>query len=286
MEISKAEILSFCTTRIESETADGGVATGTGFFFEFHRGHESGKSLTAIVTNKHVIEDSVGGVFTVTMAKQDGLPDIGNYLNVPLPKPGRMIQWIPHPDKDVDLAILPIGPFIGQVMATGARPYIRTLTPADIASDTDLQLVAQTESVTMPGYPQGIFDSTNNQPIFRRGFCATNPSIPYNDSPEFLVDIECHEGSSGSPVLLFDVGQWHDKWGVPHTEGRIKLLGVLYAGFIQSAQGEVIEIPIPTATRLVTEIKVPIGLAKCVSAEKLRDFERLLPDPNITIKKP
>lgn len=275
--LSKAEILSFATTRIESKTATG-ISTGSGFFFEYFRGHSSGKSLTVIATNKHVVEGSLGGHFTVTIAGPNGMPDVGRFLRVPLPTIHSKVNWIPHPDADIDLAVLPIGPFIGMAHAQGVVPYISTLTTADIALEEDLKLVAQAEPVMMPGYPQGIWDPQNNQPIFRRGFCATHPALKYAGGQEFLVDIECQPGSSGSPVLLMDCGEWRDKWGDRHEGDRIKLLGVLYAGFMQTAEGEIVEAPIPVASRMIAGVQVPIGLAKCVASSALRDFEKLFPD--------
>lgn len=277
--LSKAEMMSFATTLVECALQGGGSATGSGFFFEYFRGNSNGKSLTVIVTNRHVVEDSVGGSFRITLANDKGMPDVGNSLQVPLPKPGQKVGWILHPNPEVDLAILPIGTIIEYAHRRGVLPYISTLTAQDIATADDLRLVAQMEPVAMPGYPQGIWDSINNQPIFRRGFCATHPAVPYNGKPEFLVDIECHPGSSGSPVLLFDTGNWQDKWGDSHDGGRIKLVGILYAGFIQTAHGEVVEMPIPTSSSLMATVQVPIGLAKCVSASQLSEFEALLPPP-------
>lgn len=52
----------------------------------------------------------------------------------------------------------------------------------------------------MVGYPDGIWDEFNNQPIVRRGITATHPKNDFNGKGEFLIDAVCFPGSSGSPV--------------------------------------------------------------------------------------
>lgn len=62
----------------------------------------------------------------------------------------------------------------------------------------------QLDQVVMIGYPVGLMDEVNLQPIFRRGVYATNPSLDYMGRKEFLLDIPNNGGSSGSPVFHFD----------------------------------------------------------------------------------
>ncbi len=62
----------------------------------------------AIVTNKHVVAGAAKGQFHLTLAD-----DAGN----PIPKSHHIFQfdsfekmWIPHPEHDVDLCVMPIAP--------------------------------------------------------------------------------------------------------------------------------------------------------------------------------
>ena len=64
----------------------------------------------------------------------------------------------------------------------------------------------QLDEVAMVGYPNAIADEVNNQPIFRRGVWATNPSLDYDGHKEFLTDIATIGGSSGAPVLQVNNG--------------------------------------------------------------------------------
>jgi len=50
------------------------------------------------------------------------------------------------------------------------------------------------EDIIMIGYPDGIWDSINNQPIIRRGITATQPKNNFNGKQEFLIDAACFPG--------------------------------------------------------------------------------------------
>src|SRR5687767_4257067 len=102
------------------------------------------------------------------------------------------------------------------------------------------------ESITMVGYPNGLWDQANNLPIFRRGVLATDYKRDWNGRKEFLIDAACFPGSSGSPVMLFDVGSYHNRQGMHVGGSRIKLLGVLYAGPQHTVKGEVKIVHVPT----------------------------------------
>ena len=54
----------------------------------------------------------------------------------------------------------------------------------------------------MIGYPIGLIDEYNNKPIVRKGITATTYNIDYNGKKEFLIDIACFPGSSGSPIFI------------------------------------------------------------------------------------
>ena len=58
------------------------------------------------------------------------------------------------------------------------------------------------EDVLMIGYPNGLWDTTHNMPIIRRGTIATDIKLDYNEKKEFVIDAACFPGSSGSPVLF------------------------------------------------------------------------------------
>ena len=103
----------------------------------------------------------------------------------------------------------------------------------------------------MIGYPNGIWDATNNMPILRKGITATHPNIDYEGRLEFLIDAACFPGSSGSPVFLFNTNGWTNRDGSMSLGSRVKLLGVLSSGPQHTTTGEVRIVTVPTQQRAV-----------------------------------
>lgn len=126
----------------------------------------------------------------------------------------------------------------------------------------------------MIGYPNGIWDEVNNFPIFRTGVIASNLKHNWNGKPEFLIDAACFPGSSGSPVLLCDVGQFLTRKGTQIGSTRIRLLGILYAGPVQTIEGRVI--PVPNIDQAISRANMPINLGHVIKAQQLFIFEKLL----------
>jgi len=102
------------------------------------------------------------------------------------------------------------------------------------------------EEILMLGYPVGLWDTVNNMPIFRKGITATHPNLNYDGKDEFLIDAACYPGSSGSPVFLYNLGNYSNRQGGTVIGTRIALPGILYAGPQFSVEGEIKVLPIPT----------------------------------------
>lgn len=263
------ESLAFSTIRIECDTASGG-STGTGFFFRFA---DKGSEFTpAIVTNKHVVKDSIRGRLLFTLSKDDA-PDVGqNFLwNVE----DFEKAWIPHPDPNVDLCVYPIASLINQAFAQGRKFFVTFLDLTLLPTEADIEDFVGMEKIIMVGYPNGIWDKQHNFPVFRSGVAATHYRYDWNGKPEFLIDCACFPGSSGSPVLLCDIGQVHTKKGLNIGSSRIKLLGALYAGPQHRVDGKVEIVPVPTADRVVAVSTIPNNLGMVIKSKKLLDFEAI-----------
>lgn len=91
----------------------------------------------------------------------------------------------------------------------------------------------------MVGCPSGIMDEINNLPIFRRGISSSSIGKLYNGKPEFLIDMACFPGSSGSPVYIFNQGSYPQKNGGIVAGTRIFLVGILYRGPLFKNTGHV-----------------------------------------------
>jgi len=217
------------------------------------------------------VEGAENGFLLFTLSDKDGNPthdyhhkfEITNFQ-----KP-----WLNHPDLGVDLCAMPISAFVKEMEKKGIKPFITFFDFSILPKPRDIDEMAGLERVVMVGYPNGLWDEAHNQPVFRSGVLASHYKFDWNGEPEFVIDAACVPGSSGSPVLLVDIGQVFTKKGLNIGASRIKLLGVLYAGPVLSADGSIEVIPVPTLGTIQTRTDIPINLGYVIKAEKLREFE-------------
>ncbi len=275
MNLSPQEQLSYATVRIECTLADGTTSRGTGFFFRCADDAKTGQHIPVIVTNKHVVQGATKGKFLVHTADSSGQVIEGQSQTIELD--AFEARWIPHPDTNVDLCVLPIAPLIREAEGKNIRLFFIAIPATLVGSDKDLEELAQFERIMMVGYPIGIWDSVNNMPVFRAGVTATHPKMNYDGRREFMIDAACFPGSSGSPVLLFDNGNYVDKRGnTIMGQSRIKLLGVLYAGPMHTATGEIKAVTIPTKEVSIALSRIPTNLGFVIKATRLLEFDRVL----------
>jgi hypothetical protein len=266
--LSPSEQLAHSTVRIECDLPSGKVSTGTGFFYSLDRNGD--QHIPVIVTNKHVVEGTVKGRFLLTLHNGADGPDIGKVKAFELDNFER--RWLPHPDKDVDLCVMPIAPLLRDAEQTNTRFFFLTLDKTLIPSAADLNDMLGLESIVMVGYPNGLWDRANNLPIFRKGVLASDYKRDWNGKKEFLIDAACFPGSSGSPVLLFEIGTYQTRNAV-NVGSRIRLLGVLYAGPQHTVEGDIKVVTVPTVQKPVAVAMIPNNLGIVIKAEQLNAFE-------------
>jgi Trypsin-like peptidase domain/SEC-C motif len=264
------DLMTYSTTRVLCETAGGQASTGTAFAMLLNVTAES--SIPVLVTNRHVVAGARKGKFWLTLKKQnEDAPEVGEHHSFELEDFER--RWIFHPS--ADLAIMPINPLIEEAKARGHTYFFSPLASDLIPTATELADLPALLDVVLVGYPNGIWDEKNNQPIFRRGITATHPELDYNGKPEFLIDAACFNGSSGSPVFLAEIGRTMSRsQGIHIGPSRIRLLGVLYAGPQHLATGEVVTVEI--GSKLVAKTGIPNNLGIVISAKALLDFDPVL----------
>lgn len=267
--LTPVEQLAFSTVRIETDLSNGDIGTGTSFFYALKQ-QEDGRNIPVIVTNKHVIKDTIRGRFRITLKNSEGLPDIGNHINIELDS--FESRWVNHPD-DVDLCVLPIAPLLRAAQEQGKNLFYITLDKNLLPTDEDYDSIFGMDDITMVGYPNGIWDEINNFPVFRKGITATNPKYDWNNKKEFLIDCACFPGSSGSPVLLINIGGYLSRESFRMGGTRIKLLRVLYAGPQYTATGEIEIIDVPVAQRSILISGIPNNLGIVIKSELLKDFD-------------
>lgn len=269
-----SEQLCHSTVRIESEYTGQGIGTGTGFFYRFK--DDGQRHVPAVVTNRHVVEGASRGRFFITDRDGDGNPKTGE--KTPIVLDNFADRWIPHPDSDVDLCMLPIASIHTAAEQQGKTLFYVSLDKSLIPTVAEREDLTALEDIIMIGYPNGIWDEVNNMPIIRKGITATHPGLKYEGREEFMIDAACFPGSSGSPVFLFNLGGYTARdGGTVLGTHRIKLLGVLYAGPQHTAEGEVEIVTVPTQNRAIARSMIPNNLGLVIRSERLEEFESVLP---------
>jgi len=269
MEFQKiSNELIYSTVNINCTLENGEQTTGTGFFCNLEETEEG--TLTVIVTNKHLIKDAVFGEIDFPVMNNE----IEEFETISMDD--FESHWILHPDDKIDLCVLPVAGYIEfdrfekEKILLGFSP----ITLGYFPEYEELKGLGAIEDIIMIGYPDGLMDEVNLKPIVRKGITATSINIDYEDKPEFLIDIACFEGSSGSPVLIYNQGMWIGKEGNAMIGVRVMLLGVLYAGFDKNIEGELVKTEVKNLK--IPKIKIPLNLGVVVKAEKILEFKEII----------
>ena len=273
MTLLLSEQLAYTTVRIKTKLRNGGDGFGTGFFFQFC--YDGTRYIPCIVTNKHVLDDALEAQIQFSLKDANGDRALKSLHVVRISEPSR--ARLDHPDPEVDLTVIPFGELLLKIQADGVDPFFRAFGVSDIPSDADMRELGAIEPIVMVGYPIGLWDHVNNQPITRRGVTATHPNNEFQGRAEFVIDCACWPGSSGSPVVLYNEAIVQKRDGSMQMTGpQFKFLGVLYAGPQYTAEGEIIVSSIPTSAVPMASTKVMINLGYVIKAARLREIEVIL----------
>lgn len=268
-KLTLAEELLYATVRLSTEDADGHTSYGTGFFWSTDVGDR--RFMTSIVTNRHVIEGAV--LFRVAChgAAENFIGSNGkvHQANVSLDSN----QVVYHPS--ADLCALPFSIIMKKWEEQGLKIFYRTMNASILPTETHWNDFDALEEVVMIGYPRGIYDSANNLPIARRGITATPLNRKYEGRKEFMVDMACFPGSSGSPIFLYNrIGHVDRESGnFQLGAGRFFLLGILYAGPLITNEGRILLGKVP---RIAVQSMMHLGQA--IRSSALLDLDRMLLD--------
>jgi V8-like Glu-specific endopeptidase len=272
MTLGIVDELTHSTVRIETTLSDGNVSCGTGFYMNFLQNKDS--CVPVIVTNKHVVKDAQIGKIHMTLAKNDGTPNIGNHELFQIENFEQ--SCIKHPDPDVDLVAFPMSYLLTHITNLGKTPFYRALPIELIPKDSERESFSSMEDIIMIGYPNGIWDAKNNLPIIRKGITATHSGIDWNGKTEFLTDIASFPGSSGSPVFLANIGGYMDNRGNTYMgTHRIRLLGIHYAGAMHTATGEIKIVTSPNVNSPFSITQIPNNIGVAINSNRILEIEDL-----------
>ncbi|MEM4217849.1 MAG: serine protease [Candidatus Methanomethylicaceae archaeon] len=249
-----AEQLLYATVRIETEGLNPSEkGAGTAFIFGLER--EKGTFL-CLVTNKHVVRGAKLGRFFFTQRKNDG-PDVGKRFDIVIDNFEQ--SWHGHPNAEIDIAAMPLVPLLDAIKQQGNEVFFRSLSQNLIPNEAQLAELDALEEILFIGYPSGMYDTANLLPVFRRGITATPIQVDYNRKPIFLIDASVFPGSSGSPVLIYNLGGYGSRKGF-NVATRVLFLGIIAQVMYQEQEGALEFITIPTAKVPIVRTKQMIDL--------------------------
>lgn len=234
--LSTAEQMLYSAIKLTSLKGGAATSTGTGFFFEFETNDE--RKVPSIITNNHVVNGS-DMLLAICHLSDNQMPS-GSHINCHIHlNEDRIVR---HPDSNIDLCAVLIGDILNQTNAAGTPIFFVNLNSGIIPASDEWQYFDAIEEVTMIGCPNGISDEVNNLPISRKGITASSLAKNYNGKQEFMVDMACFPGSSGSPVFLYDRSGYMDRKTNSYMVGasRVKLVGILYSGPLITNTGAII----------------------------------------------
>lgn len=253
------EQLLLTVVKIISIKSNGEASTGTGFFYKLD--FDKTSNIQVIITNKHVLNGCAKLKFSFHKSTEDAKKASGEFYEVIEDNPWRMIVY--HPSIDVDLAAIFLQP-LSEIFFQKAKEklYNISLTKENIPTENDLLNLKAMEEVIMVGFPLGLSDDVNNLPLLRKGVTASHPAINFQGKKDFVIDMACFPGSSGSPVMIAHQGSFTDKHGSLSLGGsKFFLLGVLHSGPQMNAQGkiEIRNIPMVQVPVSVTQLMIHLG---------------------------
>lgn len=199
-----------CPVRVWLLCGEEEIGVATAFFFK-------NEEQIALVSNWHVF--SGRNTYTGQALRPDAaLPDkirFGLHLKN---KPGRVLEnivlplmgsngeslWFQHKNgQDIDVAILRLPQAPEHVAGQTTEELLIQELPR--LSETQNMKVTVGQDVFILGFPKSV-SHNKYLPIWKRGSIATEPDLPHDDDPVFLVDTATREGMSGAPVLLRSTG--------------------------------------------------------------------------------
>ncbi|MFJ2458031.1 serine protease [Pseudomonas neuropathica] len=277
--MNPATQISLTTVRLECFNGNlSGV--GTGFLFEYkiklnHEGKDQEFSVPMIITNKHVVKDCTRLTTTLTLVPQNSIINDSvataedSYKLVTIENLQEKIFH--HPDPDVDIAAFSFYEF-GHSIPKGKKIKIFAMDESFLLSPDERAYTRSIESIIMVGYPNGLWDSSNNRPITRKGVTASHPLHSWNGERKFLIDAACFPGSSGSPVYQFEDGVVRTGETDIAFGTKARLIGILFAGPLISQEGRIEQRSIPTGTSYVAVTNAMMNLGFVANADVIKDL--------------
>lgn len=153
--------------------------------------------LVFLVTNRHVIEGLKEVYLRFNPQKKD---EPARDYEVNLLDENGQPEWLSHPDKEVDIAVILINMRILKEQAMQAEYFHSDVSVAHIQKLNDLGII-EGDFIYILGFPMGLVGGTRNMVIARSGTIARIRDALTKSNNEYLIDAFVFPGNSGGPVV-------------------------------------------------------------------------------------
>lgn len=251
----------YITARVTVQIPDTtNVSIGTGFLYEANLKDGLDRSITLLISNKHVFSNS-SGILSITLNEKsvDDKPVYGKI------KTFQQVNFAPnyyeHENPEVDLACVNVSSI------SHNNSFYRTLHD-DFLNEIDYDKIVPGQTVIFVGYPENQFDIANNLPLVRAGTIASLPSVDFNGKGQVVIDAQVFQGSSGSPVFVAYGGRYYLLGVITETMIRHSKLQTVPSNLGKLAVEQILGLGIAIKQRHVREL----------INQTIEKFLRLYPD--------
>jgi V8-like Glu-specific endopeptidase len=256
-----SELLMLSTVRLTNSSGH----IGTGFFFEYNI---EGKTVPVLVTNKHVILNKNLERVNFKLNKTIDNVTSNGFIDIEY-----NAEW--NLESQYDLCFAYVGELLSKLKEEhGIKPFNFIINESLILDENGYKELDAIEEVIMIGYPIGLADEYHNLPIVRSGITASHPFKDYSGKKIGLVDMSCYRGSSGSPIFIYNRGEYKTRSEHFIGKSRLVLLGILYSGHTYSEEGIVKVMEVPTLHQLISSTKTMINLGLYVKSTELIELKK------------
>lgn len=210
--------LLYTTVPIYAKKNDGSLSSGTGFMFSVRE--DDTTSIPLLITNYHVLENSVAG-FVELHIGENGFPT-DKITRI------QFDNSIIGSNKlgDLDLVAVPMAATLMDLQNKNISIFFRSVDQKMIPTNEQCKNFSAIENITFIGYPSGLYDERNKISIIRQGITATPIWNNFRGEKAFLIDAGVFPGSSGSPVFIYNQGTYPDKNGII-LGNRLLFVGII-----------------------------------------------------------
>ena len=150
-----------------------------------------------LVTNRHVVESLANPIVRVDS-------DNGSQaLEIPIVSQWTdgQVEWINHPDPDVDVAVTPLNISFLQGLGAKLKFFTQTLSAAKLTEMRDLGMF-EGQNGFLLGFPMSLVSGPTNAVIVRQACIARIRDAYEGNSKSFLFDGAVFPGNSGGAAIV------------------------------------------------------------------------------------